>query len=122
MFAMPGAMWRPPPFNKNPIVFCIRICIHIYFALLQIQDPWLARSTAHEASLQSARKPFKFVAEKTAALSSPRHRSPRATSRDSTAQVEERLDSQRADVACLYVAERFRSFLKRANARKPDWL
>ncbi len=76
----------------------------------------------HEASLQSARKPFKFVAEKSAASSSPKHRSPRVTSRDSTVEVEERLDAHRAVVACLYVAERFRSFLKRANARKPDWL
>jgi hypothetical protein len=31
-------------------------------------------------------------------------------------------DIQPSDIAGLFVADRFRSFLKRENARQPEWL
>jgi hypothetical protein len=96
--------------------------------LVQVQDPWHAHTVFHEASLKSARKPpFSFGEERPVSRSplkqahrSPRaNRSPRATMHGDEQKLQ---DIQPSDIAGLFVADRFRSFLKRENARKPEWL
>ena len=89
---------------------------------MQVQDPWHAHSVFHEASLKSARKPpFSFGEERPVSHSPLKqaHRSPRATLHGDE---QEWQDGQRSDIAGLFVADRFRSFLRRENARKPEWL
>jgi hypothetical protein len=91
-------------------------------SLCQVQDPWLTHSIFHEASVKNARKPPFSFSEAKPALYSPSkqaHRSPRATLHGDEGVQQ---DSQRSDISGLFVADRFRSFLKRENARKPVWL
>jgi hypothetical protein len=92
---------------------------------LQIHDPWLAQSLARDASLNSVRKPFSFLSQapRSPALQQRKNRSPRSNvKRESSfgAGVQEELPCE--DIANLFVADRFRAFLKRTNGRKPAWL
>jgi hypothetical protein len=90
--------------------------------LPQLPDPWAAYAAARQASLKSARKPFKIVALHVAADDTAVPPSPRRNARANGFESEGQCELPRDGIAGLFVAERFRAYLKRANARKPDWL
>ena len=114
---------------------------------LQVHDPWRAYDTARDSAALSARRPFNSAAEKPRGKSrSITHRSPRAHFSNGweNGRAEEQLEQQQRtsgnfafarmqwparihavafpEISGLFAADRFRAFLKRSNARKPDWL